>query len=373
MAQQDRLKLIQGLEKKRGSKIICYVNSDRPADSPIPGINTQLSSEAQIFFLDHLRSINKQKQIDLFLYTRGGETDSVWPLVSTVREYCKKFNILVPFRAHSAGTLICFGADNIVMAKSGELGPIDPTTGNQFNPRVNDQDPNSPQLGISVEDVVSYIALAKEEKVGIKGEQQVLEVFKELTKRIHPLALGNVQRIYSQIRLLARNLLQLHLDGKTDEGKINDIVCSFTEKFYTHAHSISRKQAVQFMGDEIIKNADDEEENLMWQLWEDYAKELELRDRFNLKGFMGNNTEKTMDNIKGGFIESTELQHTYLTNVKITQNTAFPSNFNVQVQPGQQVPLSPGFPTNISLEIIKQKWEVTWVKPIDDTSKKKKS
>jgi ClpP class serine protease len=45
----------------------------------------------------------------------------VWPLVTLLRQYCKRLAVLVPFRAHSAGTLISLGADEIVMLPGSEL------------------------------------------------------------------------------------------------------------------------------------------------------------------------------------------------------------------------------------------------------------
>ena len=355
MALRFREKLIDSLQKKRNSKVLCYFTSDRPSDFEIPGLVTQLSSEPHLQIYDHLRRTGETQQIDLLLYTRGGHTDSVWPLVSIIREFSKKFSVLVPFRYHSGGTLIALGADEIVMGQAGELSPIDPTTGNQFNPFLVPDNPKTPQLPISVEDVTSYIALAKDEKkVGIKGENNLLEVFKQLTNRVHPLALGNVQRVHSQIRMLARNLLQLHMDENTEGGKIEDIVSALTEKFYSHAHAINRNEAKLLMG-RIVKDADNDEEKLMWGLFEDFADETKLREKFSIKEFMGNDIEKDMT-VDGAFIESEAMGHVFRTKVKILQRSALPPNVQIQMQPGQAVPLLPGYPTEQATQIISQGW-----------------
>ena len=80
-------------------------------------------------------------------------------IVKLIRNHCDEFEILVPYKAHSAGTLICMGADTIVMGKLGELTPVDPTTDHPFNP----QNPSNPQqrLPVSVEDLNSYLLFAK--------------------------------------------------------------------------------------------------------------------------------------------------------------------------------------------------------------------
>lgn len=57
------------------------------------------------------------------------------------REYSQKgsFSVLIPYRAHSAATVIALGADEIVMTKKAELGPIDITIGSgPYNPTEKD-------------------------------------------------------------------------------------------------------------------------------------------------------------------------------------------------------------------------------------------
>jgi hypothetical protein len=159
----------------------------------LPGFSNNLSGEPQLQLLSLLEEIGYVERLDLFLYTRGGTTEAVWPIITALREHCDTLGVLVPFRAHSAGTLLCLGADEVVMMPGAELSPIDPTTGNQFNP----VDPANPQgrFGISVEDVVAYFKLA-EDRAEIHDEAHRAQVFRELTSQVHPLALGNVQRVY---------------------------------------------------------------------------------------------------------------------------------------------------------------------------------
>ncbi len=137
-------------------------------------------------------------------------------IVQLAREYCKTFEVIVPYRAHSAGTLICLGADNIVMARLGELTPVDPSTANDFNP----QNPLNPaaRIPISVEDVIAYLALAKNQ-AELTSESTRLEVFKALTSQINVIALGNVRRVYNEIRALVDSLLKLHMTTEKEKTK----------------------------------------------------------------------------------------------------------------------------------------------------------
>ncbi len=90
-----------------------------------------------------------------------------------------------------------------------ELGPIDPTVSNEFNPT----DPATGQrLGISVEDVTAYVNFIKA-TVGITHEDELVEAIKILADRVHPLALGNVERFLSQSRMIARKILRTHIEA----------------------------------------------------------------------------------------------------------------------------------------------------------------
>ena len=337
MAYQERKKLIAALEKLRGSRVICYFLPDRETFPPnFPGFSTQISSEPHLLFIDHLRAIGKTAQLDLFLYTSGGATDAVWPLVNLLREHCEKLSVIVPFRAHSAGTLICLGAHEIVMTEWSELSPIDPTTGNQFNP----QDPANPQnrLGISVEDVTAYFKLAAE-RAGISAEPHKLEALKELTEKVHPLALGNVQRVYQQIRELARKLLLLHLNEETHAQRVDQTIKALTEEFYSHVHAITRAEAMPLLGD-WVRPPSAEEESIIWDLFNSYAETLELRCRFNLPEYMEN--EQTRDlKVIGGFLEDSDLSHVHEMDLKIIQRPNLPPNIQVQVPQGASLPLVP--------------------------------
>ncbi|MBM4036053.1 MAG: hypothetical protein FJ291_30335 [Planctomycetes bacterium] len=86
------------------------------------------------------------------------------------------------------------------MTRLGELSPIDPTTGNQFNP----PDPLNPKnrLGICVEDLSAYQDFLKSALGLLDGEDpqahkelSLLQPFlQKLAEAVHPFALGNVYR-----------------------------------------------------------------------------------------------------------------------------------------------------------------------------------
>ncbi len=162
IAIMDKKQLIQQIEQARNSRVITYITNDRQGP-----VNARVAMDIIPIISRQLRQIGKTDKIDLLIYSAGGDTMVPWRLVSMIREYCGKFSVLVPYKAHSAATMIALGADEIVMSDLSELSPIDPSTANIFNP----QDPKNPQgrIPISVEDVMAYFDLAKN-RVGIKGD-----------------------------------------------------------------------------------------------------------------------------------------------------------------------------------------------------------
>jgi len=197
----ERVQLIRALEKARGgTKVITYLTSTRG------NLETQMAMDVVPYVYEHLRTITTPRDkttIDLFIHSNGGDGVVPWRLVPLIREKCSRFNVLVPHRAFSAATLTALGADSIVMHPLGSLGPTDPTVTNEFNPQ-NPQNP-SQLLGVSVEDVSSYIGLVTED-VGIRHEEELVQAFAILAEKVHPLALGNVKRATSQSRMMGEKV-----------------------------------------------------------------------------------------------------------------------------------------------------------------------
>lgn len=360
MAFSDRSKIIKEIQNLRGSKVVTYMTSDRrtfPPGFPLPALNTVLATEAQVFVYDQLRSVGRTDNLDLFLYTRGGQTDSVWPLVSIFREYKhQQFVVLVPFRAHSAGTLICLGADKIVMGEIAELSPIDPTTQNEFNPlKESDSRARKP---ISVEDVTSYIELAKDPtKVGLQDSNHILEIFKRLSEEVHPIALGNVNRAHAQIRILADKLLRLHWTAEEDKARIGEVVDQLTKKLYSHSHALNRDEAKQILGDGMVMDATEEEQGLLWQLYEEYEQALQLRETFCVDNLTVSGETQQELTMNGAFIETEECSLVFRSKCLIGLSSRLPQGVQLQVKPGQPIPLIPGLPVNVDVKVLSIGWE----------------
>lgn len=337
-----RKELIQEIEKIRKSRVITYFTSDRQGP-----INARVAIDVIPLMSRQLNEIGKTKNIDLFLYSVGGDTMVPWRLVSMIREYCDKFSVLIPYKAHSAATMIALGADEILMSDLSELSPIDPSSANIFNPT----DPQNPQnkIPISVEDVMAYFDLAKN-KFGIKNEAELTSIFVkfiEANPQVHPLALGNLNRTHNLIRILAQRLLKSHkLPMK--EPEINKIVDYFTEKLYSHQYLIGRREAKNDLGLKTVVNSSNKLAPAIKELYDDYSKEMELEVIWNPESELGLNVAQKKDH-KIAFIESSQLLNYYEISIEYQKQ---------QVNIIQQTPQGPiQIPQEqVGFKIIRQGW-----------------
>ena len=296
--------IIQQLEKEQNTRLITYITGDRQPFA------TRIAGDVVPLLSRHLEKIGKVKKISLFLYTSGGDMLAPIRIVKLTRNHCDTFEVLVPYKAHSAGTLVALGADRIVMGKLGELTPVDPTTGHPFNP----QNPaNSQQrLEVSVEDLNSYFLFAKE-KAGVQANQMA-DVYKMLVEKLHPLSIGNAYRAYRMAKLLTERLLSLHMDKTRESQGIKKIINEITGDITIHAYPIDRDEAKE-LGLKI-DTPKASVEQLIWQLYEEYATPMKLGQPFQPAELLAG---KDMAEIRhaGAYIESAELSHQFTFTGKV--------------------------------------------------------
>jgi len=316
----DKTEFIKKLESTRNSRVITYVTSERAPFS------TKVANDIVPLLGDQLDAIGKVKKISLFLYTSGGDMLAPIRIVKLIRNHCDEFEVLVPYKAHSAGTLICMGANSIVMGKLGELTPVDPTTDHPFNP----QNPANAQqrLPVSVEDLNSYLLFAKE-KAEIKPEQMA-ESYKLLVEKLHPLSIGNAYRAYRMARMLTERLLWLHMD-KSDE-KIKKIVKEITGDITIHAYPIDREEAKE-LGLKI-ENAGDDLDKTMRGLYEVYASEMKFGQPFHPNELLSGKDSAEVERA-GAYLETTDASYQFIFSGKVQKvirnnQPSFDLNFESQ-------------------------------------------
>lgn len=275
---KNRIDLYKEIENQRKSKLIVYATSDRK------GLETQIASDVIPIFTEHLDKIGDTEKISLYLYTRGGETLAAWSLVNLIRNFCKEFEVIIPFNCHSAGTLICLGANKIIMTKQATLGPIDPSVNGPLNPMIPGLNNPNARVPVSVEFVNAYLEMAKKE-LGINDQIGLANILINLSNQIHALTLGQVNKSKSQIQMLAKKLLANQGLG---EAKENEIIKSLCSESGSHDYTIHRKEATESLGLQIEKPSM-EFYKVIKAVYDDIQKEMELLLPYDPKILVANN------------------------------------------------------------------------------------
>jgi len=173
---QERQKLFGQLSSHRQRTLLTLITSTK---KPEQLFATQIAQDILPLFYNILSGMSKGLKLDILIYSSGGQIDVPWPLMNLLREYSDDIHAIIPWRAHSAATLLILGADNIGMGPLASLSPIDP----QFQLRL----PDKQVVGAGVEDVYGYYHLVKEiltlDSVGRSEALKLLASFPESAEK----------------------------------------------------------------------------------------------------------------------------------------------------------------------------------------------
>jgi hypothetical protein len=339
MTFETRKQIIAQIENKRQSRVITLVTGDRP------NVSASLAPDVIPIMYENIRNFRKveRKNIDLFIYSRGGDSNVPWTIVSMIREVIKDgvFAVLIPYKAHSAATVIAIGADEIIMGEKGELGPIDATI--EHGP-YNPMDEKSPEKRpVSVEDVTGYFELLYE-KCGPPTPDISLRGYSILADKVHPLALGQVKRLLQHTKHVAEKLLNARKTKLPDKMK-EKILKSLASGISSHSHAISRSEARNDVGLDYVKDAESYDiHEQIWNLYLDYADELDIAEPFLPSDYFDLNPgqlENTWQNLRIAFCETANQSYYFGLHKKIKRIKEFPPSLQVSVGSIGLPPLPP--------------------------------
>lgn len=273
----DKKSLIREIEKIRNSRVLVY----------FLGLNSTIAQDAVEVIYNHLRRIGKVDKIDLFLHTTGGFLEVPLKIVNIIREFSKKFSVLIPYRAHSAGTLLALGADEIVMGKMAELTPVDPQTRSPLNPKG----VKGELVPISIQDLTSFFDFM--ESHGLKDKDEIIN---NMLNNLHPLVIGSVNRSLNLIKHTMERLLIYSTYSNEEKNRIIELLsCGLP----SHSYLITRNEAKEILKEKIIFS-DENLDLLMWNLYLVYMSLLDPRVPYTFDP----NLQKEIKRVNIAFIET---------------------------------------------------------------------
>jgi len=267
MSYKQRLELYKKIEDIRGRPLLVYITSLRPnasgqmAPDVIPEIIQQIVNIPE-----------SQKEIDLLVVSNGGDPIVAWRIVNLLRERFARYNVVLPYVAYSAATLLALGADQIAMHPFANLGPVDPQITS-----TRQSEGHGPQVNnFGSEDLRHYLAFVRED-VGITDQEQLRHAFELLCKDVGALGIGSAKRSSQLMLSLGEKLLSLHMSDKNEARTIAE---SLSRSFYHHGYSVGRKEAKNLRL-AVEEGIDTQLENLIWDVWQSVSLEMECDSPFD--------------------------------------------------------------------------------------------
>ena len=222
-----------------------------------------------------LRSIelkDKNDNLDLLLHTAGGSPEAAADVIRVCRSYSKRFRVIVPNAAMSAGTLIAMGSDEIIMSDTSNLGPIDP----QMIFVQKDIAIMRPAKSF----IDAYVDLINSARMAIANKQPATP-FLHLLDRQDPSWIIECVRARKATENLAKEQLKANMLKNKSEKEIEEVVKNFFEvgDKNTHGRSISPDEAKVF--GLTIKKEDKYGDfwNMIWEIYvriENYTRNKRL-------------------------------------------------------------------------------------------------
>jgi hypothetical protein len=243
-------KLIPQLEKKLNTRVITFYNA--PA--------SKISEYHPDLFLDQLKQIGRQEILSLVLITNGGSLHGSYRIASVLREYVKYFQVIIPSRCASGGTMIALAADKIIMTPAGYLTAIDSYHLHELNPKGYDNEP----VRISADQIKRIIKFLNEEGPAKNSENQSEGSYRTLFKYLHPLAVAEIDRGSSASFLIASKIMAMHQETFGGMENINRIVSHLINNYPAHGFPIIFSEAKE-LGLPVEKS-DDELSDLLREL-----------------------------------------------------------------------------------------------------------
>jgi hypothetical protein len=104
---------LQALTDARGRPALFFLVDEEPIHrGPVVALHDELAG----------RSFD---ELDLVIHSGGGSAHAAYQAMTLMRLHAKTIYGCVPFWAKSAATLLCIGADRIILGEHAELGPLD--------------------------------------------------------------------------------------------------------------------------------------------------------------------------------------------------------------------------------------------------------
>ncbi|MCU8694050.1 SDH family Clp fold serine proteinase [Mycobacteroides abscessus] len=197
------------------------------------------------------------KPMHVLLSSPGGDGETAIRIVRALRCRCTELTILVPDMAKSAATILCLGADRILMGPGGDLGPVDP----QF------------QIGgRSLASAKEIVAAVDEAEARVTKSPDAYPLFSSLLADVNMLMVEQARSALARSEALV--LEALLSNNRRDVERAKELATALKAPLIddpdSHSAVISADAAAQFGLPAEKFDLQSREWEIIWQLWARY-------------------------------------------------------------------------------------------------------
>lgn len=191
----------------------------------------------------------------LMLSSPGGDGEVAVRLVRSMQSRCSTLTIIVPDMAKSAATIMCLGADELLMGPAADLGPVDPQL------QVNDG-------LVGARDIEQAVSSAEER---VQAAPEAFPLYASLLADVNMLMVEQARSAKARSYDLIGEALAC--SGRSSRGRsklIEKLKASLVDDAVVHGATLGPSQAKKL--GLPVKEADlnSEEWKLIWSLWTKY-------------------------------------------------------------------------------------------------------
>lgn len=214
----------------------------------------QIFPENLTYLEELLFDCDPLKPLHVLLASPGGDGETAIRMVRSMQTRCSTLTMILPDMAKSAATLMCLGADEIIMGPGGDLGPVDP----QF------------QLGDRhLAGAKEIVAAVDEAEARIKEAPETFPLFAGLLSDVNMLMVEQARSALNRTGALVREALSCW-DGRTPgevDALAKNLQAPLIDDPTSHSAVIPVNAARDFGLPAVAADPASEEWEIVWSLW----------------------------------------------------------------------------------------------------------
>ena len=206
-------------------------------------IEIGISDEDKNGFMSTIHKLDRNKGLDLFLHTPGGDMAATESIVRYLRSmFDTNIRAIIPQQAMSGGTIMALSCKSIILGKGSSIGPIDP----QLN-------------GMAINGILEELIQIKKELV---DNPNMAPLWQPILQKYPPGFTVECKNIIEWSKNITTEFLQTNMFLNRTVEEINGVVEHLTEKSIvkTHGRQIALEEAKDIFGECNIITLEDNQE-----------------------------------------------------------------------------------------------------------------